>query len=389
MSTQFSMTLVFALVGLTACSKIVPKLDEVLPDKRTEYRKSETLPDLEVPPDLTTDAIKDRMGIPEGGQSATFSTYQERRVEQEKQKEIAEAGQAALQKLDNEQLVVVSGSQGLVWPKVRAHFQEQGYSLSLDDAELGVLETGWKENSDELIRDKYKVFAEPGEDPATTVLYVSHVGEKLVPQGEDLVWRLRPTDFALAGQVAAGLRAALAGERTEAAAAPAATVAPAAPAAVASPEEPAAAAKASAPASEAEPASAPAPVEPVPANAAIELVDTGAGKYLLEVKKDFRQTWQYTGEVLKRVGATVEQADSDRGIYYIHWTNNSAPAKKKGMLSKLKFWGGDDDGAYRLSLTGVGDKTELVLLNGEGHWATTESATQLMGHIHRELSKIL
>ena len=53
--------------ALAGCSRLTSKLDAVIPDNRTEYRKSRTLPDLEVPPDLTTDAIRDRMAIPEGG----------------------------------------------------------------------------------------------------------------------------------------------------------------------------------------------------------------------------------------------------------------------------------------------------------------------------------
>ena len=73
---------VVALTYFAGCSRFVPKLDEVVPDKRTAYRKSETLPDLEVPPDLTTDAIQDRMAIPEGG-TASYSTYQQRRSQQQ------------------------------------------------------------------------------------------------------------------------------------------------------------------------------------------------------------------------------------------------------------------------------------------------------------------
>src|SRR2546430_9764238 len=55
-------------------------MDKVLPDKQHEYKKSQSLPDLEVPPDLSSESINDTMAVPEvdANGTATFSTYQER-----------------------------------------------------------------------------------------------------------------------------------------------------------------------------------------------------------------------------------------------------------------------------------------------------------------------
>src|SRR3990172_7039649 len=55
---------VIILISILAGCSYIPKLDEVLPDKRTEYKKSESLPGLEVPPDLTTARGEGAMGIP-------------------------------------------------------------------------------------------------------------------------------------------------------------------------------------------------------------------------------------------------------------------------------------------------------------------------------------
>jgi uncharacterized lipoprotein len=70
---------------LSGCSYL-PELDEVLPDKRTEYEKSESLPDLEIPPDLSSDSITDTMAVPDVDKTgaATFSTYQERNAIRER-----------------------------------------------------------------------------------------------------------------------------------------------------------------------------------------------------------------------------------------------------------------------------------------------------------------
>ena len=52
------LTLILSLLlaGTAACG--------LFPDRSREYQQSESLPDLEIPPDLTRDAISDRMAIP-------------------------------------------------------------------------------------------------------------------------------------------------------------------------------------------------------------------------------------------------------------------------------------------------------------------------------------
>ena len=142
-----------AVLAFSGCSKLMPKLDDVLPDNRVEYRKSKTLPDLEVPPDLTTDAIKDRMAIPEGGDTATYSTYQERVAKRKRQQEVERSASEAVRVLDNEHVLAVTGALPQVWPQLASLMKEFGYELELNDEELGIIETKWVENQQELRRD--------------------------------------------------------------------------------------------------------------------------------------------------------------------------------------------------------------------------------------------
>jgi outer membrane protein assembly factor BamC len=343
-----------------ACSRFFPKLDEVVSDKRTEYRKATTLPDLEVPPDLTTDSIEDRMAIPQGG-GATYSTYQQRRAERLQRQGVGVAGDVARQKLADESLLVVPAAAAQVWPRLREFWGTRGVALSLDDAELGVMETVWRENREELSRDKFKIFAEQGDDGATTVLYISHVGEEQIPQGEELVWRSRPRDPAIEAGVVEALKDYLGGRGG----APAVEVATAG--------DVAASGAGSAPGR----------------SDRVELVNAGNGKMYLTLKQDFAHAWTSTGEALEHAGVDVEQADKDRGVYRIR-VENGEPEEKRGVWSRLAFWKKDGNGgSYRLSLTGVGDKTEVVLLDDEGRWDTSESAGRLMVRLHEELSKIL
>jgi len=91
----FLLTLIF----LGGCDYI-PALDEIVPDRRTDYQRSESLPDLEVPPDLTTEALEDPLVIPDE-EATTLSEY-------ERQKR----GQSGTQALD---VTGAAGYPGELW----------------------------------------------------------------------------------------------------------------------------------------------------------------------------------------------------------------------------------------------------------------------------------
>jgi hypothetical protein len=137
------------------------------------------------------------MAIPTGGDTPSYSTFQERAAERQRDLELERSESGAIKLLENEHILAIEGVTVQIWPRLREFWTSLGYGLELDDEELGVIETAWNENQEELVRDKFKVFAEPGQEPGTTLLYVSHRGEELVPQGDNLVWQARPRDVAL------------------------------------------------------------------------------------------------------------------------------------------------------------------------------------------------
>lgn len=180
--------LIALVMMLSACSY----LKSFFPDKRVEYKKSESTPQLEVPPDLTADAINDSMGIPGEEAPATLSQYKRRRASNLHQDQTPIAGA-------DEQWVSVKGSAADIWPKLRAFFTARGFSLELDDAELGVLVTNWSEPEYQgglTYRNKFKVFSETGAAEDMTVLYISNMrqeqvsaadgGQKWIDQGQNL-----------------------------------------------------------------------------------------------------------------------------------------------------------------------------------------------------------
>ena len=397
-----------SLMLAAGCSRVVPKLDEVLSDKRTAYKKSESLPDLEVPPELTTDAIQDRMAIPEGGRSASYSTYQQRRTQRESDSPAGAPAASA----ETEQVIVVDGEPDVVWGSVRRFWHELGYRLDIDDPVVGTMQTDWRENGVELTRDRFKVFVEAGQKPGTTLLFFAHVGEALSPDGEDLVWQSRPRDLDVEGKLAERLKKFVASGRLS-------TVLPVAVALPAvtdvvenqeheAPVEPSANHKDSqhreqSRVEESSPVSTPpTSAEPIAKASArtelegerAELISAGEGKLYLAVEQDFALAWRSTGLALDQAGLTIEQADKSKGVYYIRFleeaNDDEGSEKKKRGWSRLAFWKRDGDSdQYQLSLTGVGDITEVVILNENGKWDTSKNASHILVRLHQELNKLL
>lgn len=373
---------------VSGCSKLIPKLDEVIPDNRKDYERAQTLPDLEVPPDLSTEAIRDRMAIPEGGEAARFSTYQERRVEQQRAEELERSQTSAIRVLENEHVLAVPGAPVQVWPRLEAFWTEQGYTLDLNDVELGIIETAWVENDTQLARDKFKVFAENGEEPGTTVLYISHEGEELLPQGEDLVWQRRPRNVEAERSIVEALQAAVSGG-SQVAATPVAAPAAEAPASRATALD--GATPAPADVSDAADAAVAAQIGGEPAVSGAprhaELVSVGGGKFYLTVAEDFPRAWKTTGRALEQAGVDVKDSDKGRGLYIVQVAGGGATGEEdSGVWNKLKFWDRGKGDEYQVSLTGVGEKTEVVVLDKNGRWETGDQAGMILNKLHDALN---
>ena len=340
------------LILITGCSSI-PTLDDVLPDRRTEYKKSEALPDLEVPPDLTEASKSDSMSIPGEGK-ATLSEYKkEQQSQRGEQPQVTEQlvleTEPTVVPAEN-QWLVVRGSTMEIWPELRRFFIAKGYTFDLDDAELGVLGTNWSmpvSGAGANYRNKFKVFSEAGSEPGIVVLYVSNERQEEIGN----VWRDLDPD-AMAERLIVGelnqylnndsrnfMRGAVAAG--------------------------------------------------TPANRA-ELEDSGDGKLILVLPDEYTSAWMRTENALERSGLVISKLNQDRGIYTVSYRAGN-DRKKKGWMSKLAFWRDDEDTAgkiYQVSLTGVGQKTELIILDELGNWNSDPQVNDLIRTIQGQYNSL-
>jgi outer membrane protein assembly factor BamC len=398
---MYQRVLILLATMIVANCSMIPKLDEVVPDSRTDYKKSAQLPDLEVPPDLATESMRDSMAVPEPGNpdSTTYAAYQKRLEAQRGEGELERLEEQGISAglVPEERALLVPGTPRALWPKLEQYWASRGYLLELNDAELGVLETGWKEEREQGFRERYKLFVEAAEQPGSTVMYVSQIREGQVASGDRMVWRKQSFDEQRLNAAVASLGAAMSAQTV---AGPAAAPSRTASTAPASSVPNAGAERApvrdgidagAEPMSSSQDFAFNQETGATPASAAASdrpavMVSAGPGKQFLNVRENFAEAWRATGQALNQAGVRVEDEDRDRGVYYVFY-GGEGKAAKKGLVSRLTFWKADFN--FQVSLTGVGNKTELVILNEDGQWDNSAEASELLVKLESGINKIL
>ena len=353
-----------------------------LESKKIDYKSASAVkvPTLEVPPDLTSPARDDRFVVPDtGGRgSATFSAYSGERTQAAAQKQsdvLPKVDKVRVERSGNQRWLVVDESPEKLWGTVKDFWQEMGFLINLELPEAGVMETDWAENRakigedflrnllgkviDSLYstpeRDKFRTRLEPGAQPGTTEVYISHRGmyEIYVSEGKDQTrWQPRDADPELEAEMLRRLMVRFGSDDRR---------------------------------SQIEMAEAKSrPAE----RAKLAKAANGAGS--LEVQESFDRAWRRVGLALDRVGFTVEDRDRSKGLYFVRYVDPESDGQNKdpGLLSKLAFWKAappDPQTRYRVFLKGEGTLTTVQVLSAEGGADPSDTAKKILGLLFDQL----
>lgn len=367
------LTLSLLAVSLAGCS--------LLPDSRKiDYKSAGKAPTLEVPPDLSQISRDDRFLVPDsaGKGSATFSAYSADRSPAELAKNttvLPQVDKVRVERSGNQRWLVVAAPADKLWDNVKDFWQETGFIINVERPDAGVMETDWAENrakiGDDLIRntlgklldslystgerDKFRTRFEPGAEPGTTDVFISHRGMEEVYTSsakEDTRWQPRAADPELEAEMLRRLMVRLGSDDKRA-----------------------------------EVAVASAKAEP---RAKLAKADDGAGT--LEVYERFDRAWRRVGLALDRVGFTVEDRDRSRGLYFVRYVDPEVDNRKKeeGWMSKLAFWKSSEPPAsskvqYRIHVSDAGPQSVVQVLSAEGGTDKSDTAKKILGLLLQQL----
>ncbi|MGE5469930.1 MAG: outer membrane protein assembly factor BamC [Bacteroidota bacterium] len=369
-----SLTLSLLVAALAGCS--------VLPDSRKiDYKSAGKAPTLEVPPDLSQIARDDRFLVPDaaGKGSATFSAYTAERSPAalaQNSVVLPQIEKVRVERSGNQRWLVVAAPADKLWDTVKDFWQETGFIVALERPDAGVMETDWAENRakigqdfirntlgsilDSLYstgeRDKFRTRFEPGSEPGTTDIFISHRGMEEVYTSsakDDTRWQPRPPDSEAEAEMLRRLMVRLGSEEKRA--------------------------EASIASAKAEP------------RAKLVKSDDGAGT--LEVSERFDRAWRRVGLALDRVGFTVEDRDRTRGLYFVRYVDPELDNAKKdqtGFMSKLAFWKSSEPPAsskvqYRVHIADAGAASVVQVLSSEGGADKSDTAKKILGLLYQQL----
>ena len=360
-----------ALTGLFGVSLALGACSTFEADK-IDYKSAGKAPTLEVPPDLTQLSRDNRYVIP--GSAVTASGFQAGQasgaVAAGASTAAASVGDVRVERAGTQRWLVVNRPADQLWSPVRDFWQESGFLLTLDQANLGIMETDWAENRAKLPqdfirnsigkvfdslystgeRDKFRTRLERNATGGTEI-YISHRGMIEVynasnNQKDSTIWQPRPVDPELEAEFLRRLMVRLG----------------------------------------------------VPAEQSKALVASGAPKPtsrvsrvdntpVVQIDEGFERAWRRVGLTLDRTGFTVEDRDRSQGTYFVRYVEPSPDRKEPGFFGKI-FSGTPTVTPplkYRIAVKSQGEATTVSVLNASGAPENSANAQRIVQVIADDL----
>lgn len=347
-------------LALSACS--------VLENEKIDYKSAGKGPSLEVPPDLTQLSTETRYAVPGGAVTATG--FQATQPTRSAPTAASSLGDVRVERAGTQRWLVVKRPADQLWGPVRDFWQESGFLLAIDQANLGIMETDWAENRAKLPqdfirqaigkvldslystgeRDKFRTRMERNA-AGETEIYISHRGMIEVysaanNQKDQTAWQPRAADPELEAEFLRRLMVKLG-----------------------TPAEQAKSLVASA----------------VPQTSS--RVATVNNAPVVQINEGFDRAWRRVGLALDRTGFTVEDRDRSQGMYFVRYVEPNPDKKEPGFFAKL--FGGSAPAVpplkYRIALKSEGESTTVSVLNATGAPETSANAQRIVQVIAADL----
>jgi outer membrane protein assembly factor BamC len=353
--------LVLLMAALTACSSVG------LGNEKVNYKTEANVKPvaLDVPPDLSQLSRDSRYAMPGGTVSAATLNQQSRAATGLTAP--AKIADVRVERSGTQRWLVVQRPADKVWPLVREFWMENGFTYTIEQANIGLLETEWAENRAKLPqdfvrrtlgklmdglystgeRDKYRTRVESLTADSTEIS-ISHRG--MVEEFRDssktsTAWQPRPSDPSLEAEflrrlmIKLGSSAEQATQLVDAPQAPPAT-----------------------------------------------LVSVNDKQQAILYVESFDVAWRRLGVALDRTGFTVEDRDRNQGLYFVRYVEKPDP-DKQGFMNRLFSRTAESGGPvrYRILLTREGTGSRIGVLNGNGDVDTSPASQRILKLLIDEL----
>lgn len=339
-----------AIVCAAALSAGCSSISDTLSGGKVDYRSNGNKSvNLEVPPDLVQLNGAGRYSHASGEVISASAFDKAPQLAQSAQIAVNKAGNVTLEREGQLRWLKVNQSPDAIWANVRDFWTEQGFELTVDQANNGLLETSWSENRAKLQedalrnligsaldklydtgeRDKYRTRIE--RTATGSEIYISHMGLTEVytdSRKEQTTWKARPADPELEVIMLSKLMTKLGVSKDDAAGAAAAVSTPA-----------------------------------TTAPRAKLLAD---GKSV-GLPGNFDQAWRRVSLALDRGGFTVEDRNRSEGTFDVRLAASQSTSDSGGFMGTVSGWFGGKSNKtelvrYRMQLNSTGNDSVVTVV---------------------------
>lgn len=369
-----------AVAALSACT-----VNDILPDRRPDYKASKVENRLEVPPDLTASTIDDTLVVPEINPTgtATLSAYSSERNPGSGQTTLSDAVLREppgmhIERSGDKRWLVLNIAPDQAWPQIKEFWTSNGFLLQKEDPRIGIMETDWLENRADIpegpirdllkrvvdfaysapTRDKFRVRLERSD--AGTEVFLTHYGVQEVVTNEigassgrrdtsnTAIWQPRPSDPELEAEMLNRLMVYLGASEQ----------------------------RAQTQIAQAEPTR--------PAGPRARLAQGPQGQKGLVIEEEYGRAWRLVGLALDDTSFVVEDQNRAEGLYLVSYNDPLDDGSQKGLLSRLAFWKDDPPPKgvrYQIRLAGRGPETLVVVMDEQGQADSSQTAQVILESI--------
>lgn len=347
-----------ARLGLITVAALLATGCSVLQEDKIDYRSARQVSTLDVPPDLTQLSRDTRYQVP--GSVVTASGYQQAQPAGASGENTAASrvGDVRIERAGDQRWLVVDRPADRLWSPVKDFWQDNGFTLSMEQQPLGLMETEWNENRAKLPqdiirrtigkvfenlystseRDKFRTRLERNAAGGTDI-FISHRGMEEVYTSnskDQTIWQPRKTDPELENEFLRRLMLKLGASEAQAQAA----------------------------------------LATAPVQAAARVV-TENNQSVVQLDDGFDRAWRRVGLALDRSGFTVEDRDRANGVYFVRIVDDAAKPEQPGFFARL-FSSKTDNlpVKYRVQVRTTSENRSTIAVLGEQGQADNSAAAQ-------------
>ena len=374
--STYSLGIAFLSLLVTACGTTEEAPDSIqdslgFEDRSLEYKKSHGEDRLKIPPGLSSSRIENFMTIPSS--SASYSGHENGSQESQlKSSDVLPVhDDIEVIRDGDKRWLVVQATPEKLWPRLREFWLDFGFLLTMENPQIGIMETDWKENRADIpndvirgflgtvldtaysapTRDSFRLRIEESDKPDHTEVFVTHRGVLEKTSGESTVWETRPSEPELEAEILRRIIVYLGTENQKAREKLAYTG---------------------------------------QQDIRARLIVDRDGNTLIDYQTGYPRAWRIVGLALDRVGFTVEDRDRSKGIYYVRYSDPLADIEEgeKGILSNLIFWSSDEKPAlelYQVNLAGDEASTQIIVLDEDGERNKSKTARRILTLLYEQI----